>query len=607
MTTRSTRSPRRRTVVALAVVLAVLVAFTVRLVDIQVVNAQEHISDSMAKALGSGRTLYGTRGPIVDTSGQPLADSILLYDGVLDPKNIALYEETSKTKPEPGFPRTDADDNDTYVPWATAAAEIAAITGQKPEEITAIVDAAVADNPDTQFTYLKRGLTTEQYRALADKGFPYLSFDAHPARTYPDGAVAGNLVGFMGLDGVPLAGLEESEDACLATENGSLVYQTGKDGVIIPGTEREIPAVDGGTLTLTIDRDLQWFLLQLIAEQVQDLGAKAGTITVVEVKTGKVRAAAEYPTVDPNDPSAAAPEDRGSRIFIESFEPGSTFKALTAATLIDTGAQTPASTVYASSRESFDNGARVGDAFEHDEYHYTLTGALIDSSNVAVSKFTERIDPQVRYDYLRAFGIGEGSAISFNGQATGLVWPVADWDPQTYYNTAFGQGLTSTVPELSGAYQAIANDGLRVPLSLVESCTKPDGTVVKPGLPEPVQVIKPATAVTVQQMLANVASQSTLADIVAVPGYNVAQKTGTAEKVDPDTGAYKQGVYFTTMIGFAPAEDPQYVVTVTLDEPTQVTSSGANASAWQKAMTQVLKTFRVPPSTTQIPVLPKFG
>ncbi len=605
MTTRSTRSPRRRTVVALAVVLAILAAFIVRLVDIQVVNAKEHIADSMANAFGSSRPLYGTRGAIVDETDQPLATSILIYDGALDPKNITGYESVSERKPDPGFPRT-VDGTTTYVPWAQASGEIAAITGQTAEEIQAIVASAIAQNPDSQWAQLKKGLTTEQYRALADLGIPYLSFDPHPARTYPDGAVGGNLVGYVGAEGTALGGLEQSMDSCLAAEDGRLTYEQGKDGVVIPGTQREEPAVDGGTLKLTINRDLQWYLQQLIAEQVQDQGALAGSIMVLEVGTGKIRAAAEYPTVDPNDVAAALPENRGSRIFLNRFEPGSTFKSLTAATVIDAGGQTPYSTVTASGRETFPNGARVADSFGHPANEYTLTGVLIDSSNVGISKFAERVPAQTRYDYLTAFGIGGGTKIPFNGQVAGYLPTVDRWDNQSFYNIAFGQGVETTLAELAGAYQAIANDGLRIPVSLVESCTAADGTVEVPDSGDPVQVVKPETAIAVQQMLANVATQSSLAKNVAVAGYNVADKTGTGEKSDGQ-GGYKRGVYFTTMVGFAPAEDPQYVIAVTLDEPTRIKSSGATASAWQKAVTQVLKTYRVMPSTAAVPQLPKFG
>ncbi|MCR2763429.1 penicillin-binding protein 2 [Microbacterium sp. zg.B48] len=594
MTTRSTRSPRRRTVIALAVVLAVLSGFIVRLVDIQVVNADSHITDSMKVALGASRTLYGTRGEIVDETGQTLAGSILLYDGVLDPKNVGPLT------------RRNDDGERVEVPWSQVAGEIAAITGQTAEEVQKIVADARADDPNSQFAYLRRGLTTEQYRALVDIGAPFLTFDAHPARTYPDGAVGGNLVGFMGIDAAPLAGIEKSQNDCLLATNGALAFQKGKDGVVIPGTERQQPAINGGTLQLTINRDLQWYLQQLIAEQVQDMVAQSGSIMVVEAETGKIRAVAEYPTVDPNNVDASGDADRGSRLFRNFFEPGSTFKALTAATVLDAGGQTPTSTVVASSRETFANGARVSDAFNHEAYEYTLAGVLIDSSNAGISKFSERVDSATRFDYLKRFGIGAGSAVRFEGEQSGWLRPASEWDNQTTYNTSFGQGLTTTVPELVGAYDAIANDGVRMPLSLVESCLKPDGTVVEPTLPEPTRVVSEQAAAQTREILENVAIQANYAEQIEVPGYRLAVKTGTGEKSDGN-GGYKAGAYFTTMIGFAPAEDPKYIVVVTLDEPTKVTSSAANAPAFQKAMTQVLKTYRVMPATTAPMLLPKFG
>jgi len=572
----------------------VLAGFIVRLVDIQVVSAAEHIEDSLANALGGGRPVYGTRGSIVDESGQTLAGSILLYDAQLDPSNVGPLK------------RTNDKGKVVEVPWTEVAAEIAEITGQTAEEVQKVVDDARAADPKSQYALLKRGLTTEQFRTLADLGIPFLYFEPHPARTYPDGAVAGNVVGYMGIDGVALGGLEQSENDCLTATDGTLAYEKGKDGVIIPGTEVEDPAVDGGTLTLTINRDLQWYLQQLIAEQVQDEQALSGTITVVEVATGKIRAAAEYPTVDPNDVAASKADDRGSRIFTNSFEPGSTFKALTAATLIDAGGQTPESIVTVSGDETFANGARVSDSFDHPTYDYTLTGVLIDSSNAGISRFSERVSAQTRYDYFKRFGIGDGSSIPFYGQSNGWLSTPDTWDYQTLYNTAFGQGVSTTVPELAGAYQAIANDGVKVPLSIVESCTEADGTVENPPLPEPERILSEQTATSVQSMLENVFVQGLLAPRVAIPGYRVAGKTGTGEKSDGQ-GGYKRGVYFTTMIGFAPADDPQYVVVVTLDEPTRVKSSAANAPAWQKAMTQVLKTYRVMPATSAPTLLPKFA
>ena len=594
MTTRSTRSPRRRTVVALAVVLAVLAGFMVRLVDIQVVNADSHIHDSVAMGLGQTQKLYGTRGSIVDDDGTTLASSILLYDCQLDPLHAGDLD------------RVDAAGAKTTTSWPALAAEIGGITHQTGDEVQAIVAAAKAKDPKSRYALLQRGLSTEQYRALAELGADFIHCDPRSSRTYPNGAVAGNLIGFFGTDGDPLAGLELSSDACMQATDGSLTFEKGKDGVIIPGTETEKPAVNGGTLALTIDSDLQWYEQQLIAQQVQDMGAKSGTISVVEIKTGKVRAMAEYPTVDPNDIDGSDQNFLYSKIFTSTFEPGSTFKGLTASTLIDAGGQTPASTVVASGEEHFANGARVRDSFPHPAYDYTLAGVLIDSSNAGIARFSERVSNDTRYDYMKRFGIGSGSAIGFEGEQRGTLYPPAQWDNQTIYNTAFGQAVTTTVPELLGAYSAIANGGTKVPLRLVESCTKADGTVVEPKLPDPTQVISADTSAQMREMLENVALQAGYAKQIVIPGYRVATKTGTGEQVD-ETGHYKQGVYFTTMIGFAPADDPQYLVAVTLDSPTTVTSSAANAPGFQKAMTQVLKTYRVLPSTSTPTLLPKFG
>jgi len=575
-------------------VLAVLAGFVVRLVDIQVVNADEHVKDSLNVAFAGKEELYGTRGSIVDTNGQVLAGSILQYDCQLDPLLItqidsAVLEKKSK-----------------YRLWADVSDDVAAITGQTPEEVRQIVGDALATNSATQYALLKKGLSTEQFRDLADLKVPYLHCQEHPARSYPDGAVAGNLIGFVGSDGQPLESLEKAQNACLAASDGQLTYEQGKDGVIIPGTEKQDPATDGGTLQLTIDRDLQWYLQQLIAEQTQNMAAQRGAILVYEVKTGKVRAAAEYPTVDPNNFAAAEVGDRTSSIFLHEFEPGSTFKGLTAATVIDAGGQTPESTVTASGLENFPGGVRVRDSFQHPAYDYTLTGVLIDSSNAGISKFSEKVDKQTRYDYFKKFGIGDGTDSGYPGEADGLIYPAGEWGAQTTYNTAFGQGVTTTMPELARAYGAIVDGGVRMPLQIVESCTKADGTVVKPELAAPERVISESTSAQMREMLENVFLQANYAKAVEIPGYRIGGKTGTGEKSDGN-GHYKQGVYYTTMVGFAPADDPEYVVVVTLDEPTKVTSSAANATAFQKAMTQVLKTYRIMPSTTSPVLLPKFG
>lgn len=600
MTTRATRSPRRRTVVAFTVVLAMLAVFVVRLVDIQVVNANDHIEQSEDLATGAEKTLYGARGEIVDTNGSVLATSTLLYDVNIDPM---LATQGLDKKDADGDVVEGADGKAEKIGWPALAAQIAAVTGQSAADVQKIVDDAVAADEASRFAYIKRYVSTEEYRALADLKMPFLSFDPHPSRTYPDGAVAGNILGFVGSDGTPLEGIESLQDACLASESGSVNYQRGVDGVIIPGTEKVTPAVDGGTLKLTIDTDLQWYMQQLISEETQRLNAQWGGVMVVEAKTGKIRAAAETNSVDPNDPGATDANDRAAKLFQFSFEPGSTFKPVTIATGLDTGAFGPDTRVYDPDRMVFPNGAVVNDDEKHAPETLTATGALVRSSNVSLSQLGAMIDPQTRLDYLKKFGVGQGTALDWSAEPQGEYHEVADWDNQTYYTTNFGQAFTVTVPQVASVYQTIANGGQKMPLSLVESCTAADGTVTTPELPAPEQVIKPETAATLSTMLENVFTQGTLAADVAIPGYRMAGKTGTAQ-VPNGAGGYKDGVYFTSLVGYAPADDPQYVVITVFDEPLNNRMSSANRISFKKAMMQVLTHYRVMPSNSTTPLLP---
>lgn len=592
MTTRATRTPRRRTVVALAVILSILTAFVVRLIDIQVVKADEHVAQSL-EFIAEGTPIAGQRGAVVDSDGAVLAESVNVYDAQLSPQVIRILEADEKNPPK--------------LPWAEASTRIAEIMGLDADKLRSDVAAALAENPDSQYLHLVNGLSTEQYIELRNlKVSSYLQMTPREVRVYPNGAVAGNLLGYLNGTGDAQAGVEKMDDECLAPTDGEESYRTGKDGVVIPGSESKVDAVDGGTVKLTINSDLQWYMQQMIAEEAQAQGAKGGTVTVVEVGTGKIRAAAEWPTMDPNDLDASSPDTWASKLFTYPFEPGSTFKPITAAAIMENAGVTMTSpTVSASSHEKFENGAVINDAFVHPTFNYTLAGALIDSSNVALSKFGTMVSPDTRYDYLERFGVGE-KTIGFPGETSGLLHPTKEWDNQSLYTTTFGQYFTVTAPQLASAYQAIANGGEKIGLSLIESCTAPDGTVVTPDAPAHDQVIKTQTAADITRMLENVAVQGGNAERIKVPGYRVTSKTGTAQIPD-GKGGYKSGVYYTSMVGFAPVDDPQFVVVVTLDEPTRITSSAATASAFQKAMTQTMKTYRVMPSSTPMDaLLPKF-
>jgi len=579
------KSTRRRLVVAVVTVFAVVALFMVRLVDIQVVRADELNTESAGKRMVS-TTTYAARGDIVDKDGVVLAGSVMRYDITASPRTVP------KT-----FKREVGEDS-VVVTLAQAAAEIAAITGQTQNEVYLAFTSA----PESDFQYVAKEVTTEQMRQVRDLGIPGVYNEQHPTRIYPDGSVAGNLVGFMGTDG-PQEGLEVSENGCLASTDGTSTYERGADNVRLPGsTVTTQEPVDGGTVMTTIDHDLQWSVQQMIAEQALAIGAESATASVTEVKTGEVRALADWPAVDPNDVDAMAAADTsslGSKAFTWPYEPGSTFKPMTAAMLLDQGVATPLSQVVVPSRWESPEGSVIRDAAAHAEQHLTLAGVIQQSSNVGISQLAVRLPNSVRHDYMTGFGVGEVTGVHFLNESAGLF--SSTWDDQTKYNVAFGQGVSTTAAQVAQIYQTLGNGGVRIPLTLVSGCRLPDGTVTEQARPESTRIVSEDAADTVVEMMEGVVTGGGLAKELQIPGYRVAAKSGTAEVAE--NGVYTSN-RVVSLAGLAPAEDPQYAVVVTFVKPTTMKTSAAAAPTFKKVMTQVLKTYRVTPSTTPPANLP---
>jgi cell division protein FtsI (penicillin-binding protein 3) len=581
-------SSRRRIVATVVVLAAIIGLFVVRLVDIQVVRAETLSADSLGNR-SVENTVYGSRGDILDANGVVLAGTVMRYDVQLSPKNAKE------------FTRTVGEVKDT-ITVPEAAAEIGAVTGQSGPEIEAIITNALADNPDSDFAYVSKQVDVDAFRAIYDLEIPWLTFAKSPSRVYPNGAVAGNLVGFVSSEGEAQAGLERGQDSCLASANGTETYERGADGVRLPeSTVTTDAAVDGNDVVTTIDSDLQFFVQQALAEQAQTTGAAWGNVVVQEVKTGKLVAVADYPSVDPNDVSLTEAEDRGSRAFTAPYEPGSTFKALTAASVIDAGLATPNSEVIAPYRYLPANGANVNDSSNHPDLRLTLTGVLINSSNTGMSKFGELLTDQQRYDYMTRFGVGTATESGFPAEEPGILRLPEDWDNQTAYATMFGQGLTTTALQVSSIYQTIANGGVRMPVQLVSGCRAEDGTVTNAPAEEGTQVVSAGAARDTADMLEMVHQEGYLANVWDIPGYRVAAKTGTAQMPDGQ-GGYTKG-YLVSVSGFAPADDPQYVVSVSLADPVNMNSSAASAPIFQEVMSQVLKKYRAVPSGAAAPEL----
>ncbi|SEN46637.1 peptidoglycan D,D-transpeptidase FtsI family protein [Cryobacterium luteum] len=586
----NSRSSRRRTFFTVAVLFAVIGVFLVRLVDIQVVQADSLTADSVGNR-SVGQVVYGSRGEIVDANGVVLAGTVMRYNITMSPVNATPFKRI-------------VDGEKVEISVAEAAAEIGAATGQTGDAILLTLSTALEANAKANFAYIAQKVDVDVLRAVQDLHIPWTYSENSPSRVYPNGAVAGNVLGFLSGEGVPQAGLESGQDACLASTNGSETYEKGADGVRIPGSSvTSTAAVDGGDVVTTIDSDLQWFVQQTLAARAQETGAAWATAVVQDAKTGKLLAVADYPSVDPNNVGGTEnPDDRGSRAFTQSFEPGSTFKALTAASVLDAGVATLGTGVVAPYRYLPSNGANINDSHSHPDQQMTMTGVLIDSSNTGMSKFGELLTDQQRYDYMKAFGVGSATETGFPREDGGILHPAGEWDNQTSYATMFGQGLTTTALQVSSMYQTIANDGVRMPVQLVEGCRQSDGTVTNVPDATGTRVLSESAANDTSDILEMVYQKSWVQSKWNIPGYRVAAKTGTAQMPD-GKGGYSNG-YLVSVSGFAPADDPQYVVSVSIADPVKLNTSAAPAPVFQEIMSQVLKKYRAVPSGATAPDLP---
>ena len=592
------RGSSLRRAVAIVIVIAAALVFLVRLVDVQVVSAAALNEDARGKR-AVPVPIESVRGDIVDRNGDVLATTDERYDAQLSPKNTTLNKGRFwRPDPERGGAAT------VEVTAQQAFAEIGEITGQSADEIQKIVDDALEKDPKSDFAYVKRGIDLSQLNALKKLGIGWLTFTPQHQRTYPNGAVGGNVIGFAGQDEEPQSGIELSQNECLTGSDGSEVYERGADGVALPGSlVVEKKAVDGGTVRLTIDRDLQWEAQQTINQQVQRTSAEWGYLVIMDARTGELVAVAEDGSVDPNDVDGSDPLKREARSFTSPYEPGSTFKTITAAALIDQGAATPLTPNLTPDYLEPEPNVRFGDSFSHGPTQWTLTGILTQSSNVGTSMLGSALSEQTRYDYLQRFGIGISTQAGMPLEDSGLLIPVDQWDRQTSYNTMFGQGVSSTIVQTAGAYQAIANGGERVPPALVSSCTDADGTEHVLDHGDPVQAVTPDTAEQVMRMLETVANEAWFKDIIAIPGYRLAGKTGTAEQVDPDTGLYRSD-FVNSFAGIFPADDPQYVAVASIAFAKSGDGASAALTAFHEAAEATIRTFQIPPSAGQYEPLP---
>ncbi|MFI7483031.1 peptidoglycan D,D-transpeptidase FtsI family protein [Kocuria sp. M1R5S2] len=566
----------RRSRIGVALVLALLVVLGLRLVWVQGFDAAGR-AEAAAQERSRTEVVPALRGEIRDTAGKVLARTLQRYDVTVDQSLVREFER----------PRADGT-TETVTP-TEAVYRLADALELEDAEVKESLDG------DKPFAYVARGVTPEQWNTVRELGLPYVYGQPASDRIYPNGPVGGSVVGFMGGDDEALGGIEQTQDELLRGTDGSRTFEISADGVRIPvAPQEESPVVDGTSVQLSIDSDVQFIAQQAVTERAEELDAEWGTAVVMRVEDGAVLALADSSTVDPNDIGSAEPADLGARAVTQAVEPGSTQKILTAAAAVEEGIATPRTEVTVPPFLEID-GQKITDAFDHGEQRRTFAGIIADSMNTGTVLVGGKLSPEQRHEWMKRFGVGERTGVELPGESPGILTSADQWDVRQQYTVLFGQGVAQTPLRTATIFQAVANGGVQVEPRVVESYVEPDGTTTPAERPEGERIVSEKTAEQVLDMMEVTVTQGGAKD-AAVEGYRVGGKTGTAEAPSPK-GGYDG--YTTSFVGVAPIEDPQYLVAVTLQRPKGDVRTIGTTATFSKIMGQVLRHYDVPPSTTE--------
>lgn len=448
---------------------------------------------------------------------------------------------------------------------------------------------------DRSFVWIARKLDPEQGKRLQALSLEGVGTVLEGRRFYPNGSLLSHVLGFAGLDGQGLEGLERRYDRYLTGEKRLIVLERDALGrTVFPKGISERTPSPGHSLVLTIDQFIQYTAEKELEDAVTTTHAKAGMAIVMEPKTGAVLAMALSPKFDPNATSGISADRWRNRLVTDSYEPGSTMKVIVAAAALEERVMRPDTLIYG------ENGRmEVAHTVIHDhEKSQWLTFAEViqRSSNIGAAKIAMRLDTDKVYRYLRSFGFGERTDIDLPGEVSGLVKEPRDWSRRSLASMAMGQEIGVTPLQLVTAYSAVANGGSLMRPYLVSEIRDAKGHVVLHAAPHVRrQVLSPQTAHTLTAILEGVVTHGT-GGKAAVPGYRVAGKTGTAQKIDPRSGAYSPTLFVGSFAGFAPADDPRLAIVVVIDEPkTEAWGGVVAAPVFRRIAEQVLPYLGVSP------------
>ncbi|MDX3510023.1 penicillin-binding protein 2 [Streptomyces caniscabiei] len=587
--------------VSLALTL-VMIAFVVRLLQVQAVDASEYAAKADQNRY-VGRVLAAERGGITDRNGVALAISTDANDITADPTMFTRDQLKIDDGPE------------------QAAALLAPILGADQETI-----AEKLRTKNTRYVLLARRQTPQVWNQISDlktalvkraadeKGtvnvLAGVFQEPSSKRVYPNGDLAAGILGWVNAEGKGGGGIEQQWNSRLSGKDGKIRYAQSGGRLVPTAGSTETPAVAGSDVELTIDRDIQWAAQNAITEQVKKSKADRGYVIVQDTRTGEILAMANSPGFDPNDLTRANPDALGNAALQDAYEPGSTAKVMSMAAVLEENVATPATRVTVPNR--LHRGDRLfKDDIDHPTWYLTLNGVLAKSSNIGTILATGELgrnqgeSNKILHSYLRKFGIGSYTGLGFPGETKGILAAPGDWSTSQQYTIPFGQGVSVNAMQAASVYSTIANGGVRVEPTLVRGTKGPDGRFAPAPKPGKTRVVSEKTAKTLARMLESVVDDEEGTGTKArIPGYRVAGKTGTANRVDPATGRYRG--YTSSFAGFAPADKPRITVYCAIQNATKGNYFGGQICGpiYKEVMEFALKTLQVPPTGAKPANLP---
>ena len=580
----------------LLVVLVLLGLIGVRLVWLQGVQGAAYAEDAIEQRTKTF-DLAAPRGTISDRTGQALAMSVDARAIYAEPRNIAKAVcPPAATKPCTPDAIAEALAPVLSLPAAEIAEKLVRPASQGKTCSTSDVMGCTA------FVYLARGLEAEVANEVRALGLVGIGTDAEPKRVHPGKDLAANVVGFTTVEGKGAGGMELQWDDVLAGVPGKRIAEVDGGGRMIPsGTTRIEEPRPGRDIQLTLDRDLQWYAQKVLMDTLASAEAESGSATVMDVKTGEVLALVSVPTFDADEPGKADAAVRGNRAVTDVFEPGSIGKAITVAAVLEAGVLTPDSVLSVPDRYRLSNKT-FKDSHDHPTEQMTLTGVLVESSNVGTIMAAQKVGGPKLHEMLARFGIGTKTGIGLPGEGTGRLRDEAtEWSGTDYGTHPIGQGYSVNGVKMASVYAAIANDGVMVTPTVIKSSTRADGTVVPATAPTKRRILSTPVAAQLRAMLEGVTNEGGTAVTAAIEGYRVAGKTGTAQRV---VGGRYDGSYTASFVGFAPADAPRLAVSVSIQAPKNGYYGGLVAGPpFRDIMSFALRSQGVPPTGAPSPVL----